>query len=138
MSKPCSCTVLQLYRTLATACLQHDTALCAADVQAVWVSDCVLGARSSETRAAFISQLHQVSVEASPEDVQWLVSRPAGSAEAYPGPQLFKGQPVPAPAPVATPDARRAIRATSDSSSQAMSLIYACCVLAHPPVDCTG
>ena len=114
------------YSDSATACLQCGTALCAAAVQAVWVSDCVLGARSPETRAAFISQLQQVSVEASPEDVQWLVSRPAGSAEAYSGPQLFKGQPVPLTAPAAAPDARRALRTTTDSSSQPMSPGYAC------------
>lgn len=100
--------------------------MCAAAVQAVWVSDCVLGARSPETRAAFIGQLQQVSVEASPEDVQWLVSRPAGSAEAYSGPQLFKGQPVAVTAPAAAPDARRTIRATTDSSSQFMSPSCAC------------
>ena len=114
------------YSNWAPTGLQCDIALCAAAVQAVWVSDCILGARLPETRAAFISQLQQVSVEASPEDVQWMVSRPTGNAEASSGPQLFKGPPVPPTAPAAAPDARRAIRATTDSSSQAMSLSYAC------------
>ena len=129
----CQCTKRS---TFTTSHLHRcETALyAAAAVQAVWVSDCVLGDRSPETRAAFISQLQQVSTEAAPEDVQWLVSRPAGNAEASSGPQLFKGQPMPVSPPTAVLDARRASRVTTESSSQFTP--QDALVLAHPPVAC--
>lgn len=107
--------IQQLTTTHLQVC-ETTISVAAAAVQAVWVSDCVLGDRSPETRAAFISQLQQESIEAAPEDVQWLVSRPAGNAEASSGPQLFKGQPVPVPTPAAALDARRTSRVTTEPS----------------------
>ena len=42
-------------------------------LQAIWISDAVLGARSVETRAAFIVQLQAECIEATTEDLQHLV-----------------------------------------------------------------
>ncbi|KAL3160912.1 hypothetical protein ABBQ38_009304 [Trebouxia sp. C0009 RCD-2024] len=81
-------------------------------VKAIWLSDCVLGERSPETRAAFLSQLQEVCIEATPEDAQWLKSRPADSARAAPtapsAPQLFCvwTKSKAATAAAATPDPR--------------------------------
>ena len=82
--------------------------------QAIWVSDGVLGARSAETRAAFIAQLQADSTEASVDDLQWLVK----ATEPLPGsgPQLFK------PRALVNASSNRehmtASRSTTDSTSK--------------------
>lgn len=103
--------------------------------------DSVLGARSTETRAAFISQLHQECSEASPEDSQWLVSKPSNADPAgSSGPQLFRTKTV-APAAQSAPavphDPRSSSRMTIDSSSQSLDqtvLCFACGRSALPAI----
>lgn len=118
----------------STAALQHDHTVCpVVAVQAVWLSDCVLGERSPETRAEFLSQLQEVCIEASPDDAQWLVSRPADNAKAAPtaaaGPQLFCvwSKSKAAAAAAATPDPRATPIGATDPSSQS---------LVHTPIRC--
>ena len=67
-------------------------------LQAIWVSDGVLGERSIETRAAFVQLLQAHSVLAQPEDLQWLVTRAVKEERsAVPsGILLFKPKTLPA------------------------------------------
>ena len=76
------------------------------------MSDLALGARSVETRAAFLDLLQAHSVLAEPGDVQWLVTRAAkDDRSASPvGALLFKNKSA------APPEQANAYRASSESS----------------------
>ena len=88
-------------------------------LQAIWVSDMVLGERSSETRAAFIAQLQAECTEASPEDVQWQVK--AAEPSAGLGPQLFKPKPSFGSSPAR--EQPGVTRSTTDSTSKLLLLL---------------
>lgn len=128
--------------SLSTAALQHDPRVCAVvAMQAIWLSDCVLGERSPETRAAFLSQLQEVCIEATPEDAQWLKSRPADSARAAPtapsAPQLFCvwTKSKAATAAAATPDPRATPTGATDPSSQSLvHTLIRCCQATCPVI----
>lgn len=86
-------------------------------LQAIWISDSVLGIRSVETRATFINQLQAECTEAAPEDMQWLVRPVKEESSVASGPQLFKSKPA---LSASTKDQERtaSFRATTDSTSK--------------------
>lgn len=87
----------------------------------MWVSDLALGARSVETRSAFLAVLQAHSVLAEPGDTQWLTVRAAkDDRSASPaGALLFK------PKTILTLEAASAYRASSDSSKTCSNIWYA-------------
>ena len=85
-------------------------------LQAIWISDAVLGARSVDTRAAFINQLQAECIEATTEDLQHLVKPAKEGPSVASGPQLFKSKPS-----ISSSSSREhagAFRATTDSGSK--------------------
>ena len=85
-------------------------------LQAIWVSDSVLGIRSVETRATFINQLQAECTEAGPEDMQWLVKPVKEDSSVALGPQLFKTKPV-LSSSAKDQERTASVRGTTDSTS---------------------
>lgn len=86
-------------------------------MQAVWISDSVLGIRSVETRAAFINQLQTECTEAAPEDMQWLVKPVKEESSVASGPQMFKSKPA-LSASAKDQERTASVRGTTDSTSK--------------------